>query len=218
MAYTDQNKMSGSKIASIVIVAIIHAILGYAFVTGLAYNVVKKVQEDLNVFDVEDEPPPPEEEPPPPPPDQPIEPPPVVAPPPIVQTNTLPPPVIQTQATPPPVFRPEPVATPPPPPPPPPPARPAQSASLRSGGPTNDDYPSSSQRNEEEGVVQVRMTINTDGRVESCTVTKSSGFPALDSETCKIFQRRSRWKVATDTAGNKVADTRTQSVRWQIQR
>lgn len=219
MAYTDQNKMSGSKIASIVIVAIIHAILGYAFVTGLAYNVVKKVQEDLNVFDVEDEPPPPEEEPPPPPPDQPIEPPPVVAPPPIVQTNTLPPPVIQTQATPPPVFRPEPVATPPPPPPPPPPARPAQRAKLRlNTAPTEADYPSSSLRNEEEGVTTVRVDVSPEGRVTSCSVTKSSGHPALDNETCKLMQRRARFTPATDTSGAKVADTIVQAVRWQITR
>lgn len=217
MSYTDQNTMSGSKIASIVIVAIIHAFLGYAFITGLAYNVVKKVQEDLNVFDVKDEPPPPEEEPPPPPPDQPIEPPPVVAPPPIVQTNTLPPPTIVTQATPPPVFTPAPVAAPPPP-PPPAPAKPATRATLRSGGPTNDDYPAAAQRNEEEGVVQVTLTINTDGRVEGCTVRKSSGSSTLDAETCKIFQRRARFKVATDTTGAKVSDTVTQSVRWQIER
>jgi hypothetical protein len=69
MAYAD-NKMSTGRIAAIVIVAILHALLGYAFVTGLAYNVVKKVAADLKTFNVE-EPPPPEEKPPPPPPDQP---------------------------------------------------------------------------------------------------------------------------------------------------
>ena len=88
MAYADQ-KMSSGRITAIIIVALLHALLGYAFITGLAYNVVKQVAEDLKTFDVEEEPPPPEEEPPPPPPDQPMEPPPVVSPPPIVRTNTM---------------------------------------------------------------------------------------------------------------------------------
>ena len=67
MAYTDQ-KMSGGKITAIVIVAMIHLALGYAFVTGLALNYVKKAQEKLNTFDVAPPPPPPPDVPPPPPP------------------------------------------------------------------------------------------------------------------------------------------------------
>jgi len=58
MAYTDQ-KMSGGKIVAIVIVALIHAALGYAFVTGLAFQYVKKAQEKMTTFDVEPPPPPP---------------------------------------------------------------------------------------------------------------------------------------------------------------
>ncbi len=58
MAYADQ-KMSSGRIAAIVIVALLHALLGYAFITGLAFNVVKKVAEDLKTFDVQEEPPPP---------------------------------------------------------------------------------------------------------------------------------------------------------------
>ena len=57
MSYADQ-KMSSGRMTAIVIVALLHALLGYAFVTGLAYNVVKKVSEDLKTFDVTEEPPP----------------------------------------------------------------------------------------------------------------------------------------------------------------
>src|SRR5918998_14963 len=81
MAYAD-NRMSRSRMTAIFIVAVLHALLGYALITGLAYNVVKKVAADLKTFNVEEEPPPPEEKPPPPPPDQPQVPPPVVPPPP----------------------------------------------------------------------------------------------------------------------------------------
>ncbi|MCM3612761.1 hypothetical protein M4S82_16200, partial [Planococcus sp. MERTA32b] len=108
MAYADQ-KMSSGKIVAIVIVALIHAALGYAFVTGLAFQYVKKVSEKLNTFDVEEPPPPPPDEPPPPPPDQPLQPPPVVTPPAIVQTQTPPVVVMQSVPTPPPVFVPAPV-------------------------------------------------------------------------------------------------------------
>ena len=90
MAYADRSQ-SGSRVVAIVIVALIHAVIGYAFVTGLAYQYVKKVQENLSTFEVEEPPPPPEEVPPPPPPDQAVQPPPVVTPPPIVQTNVPPP-------------------------------------------------------------------------------------------------------------------------------
>src|SRR3954464_4448125 len=106
MAYADKPPMSNSRIAAIVIVAILHALLGYAFVTGLAYNVVKKVAADLKTFNVEEEPPPPEDKPPPPPPHQPQPPPPVVAPPPIVRTNTMPPPIVSVPTAAPPIITP----------------------------------------------------------------------------------------------------------------
>ena len=96
MSYAQRRQMSSNRTAAIVIVGLIHLVLGYAIITGLAYNVVKEKLEDLKTFDVEDEPPPPPEEPPPPP-EQNVPPPPqVVAPPPIVRTNTVAPPIIST--------------------------------------------------------------------------------------------------------------------------
>jgi protein TonB len=106
MSYATRKEISGNRTAAIVIVAILHAILGYAIVTGLAYNVIKKAAEDLKTFDVEEEPPPPEETPPPPE-NQPDVPPPVVAPPPIVRIDSIaPPPVVATPVAPPPVITP----------------------------------------------------------------------------------------------------------------
>jgi periplasmic protein TonB len=77
MAYADNQEMSTGRIGSIILVVLLHAFLGYAFVTGLAYEAVKKAAEKLNVVDVQEEKPP-EEEPPPPPPDNIIPPPPPV--------------------------------------------------------------------------------------------------------------------------------------------
>ncbi len=173
MAYADQ-KMSGSKVVAIVIVAAIHLALGYAFVTGLAYQYVKKVSEKLNTFDVEEPPPPPPDEPPPPPPDVPMTPPPVVTPPPIVSAPTVAPPVISVPVPPPP----RPVEAPPPPPPPPAPPRISQAA-VAKGNPgqyfNSDNYPPSALRAGEQGRVVASLTIGTDGRVADCEVTSSSG-------------------------------------------
>jgi protein TonB len=98
MAYADQ-QMSGNKIIAIIIVAIIHIALGYALITGLAYDAVKKVVERVTTVDVS-EPPPPPDEPPPPPPDKAAPPPPVAPPPP--SSISVAPPNIRTVDTSPP--------------------------------------------------------------------------------------------------------------------
>ncbi len=215
MSYADQ-KMSGSRITAIIIVALIHAVIGYAFVTGLAYQYVKKVSEKLNTFDVEEPPPPPPDEPPPPPPDIKMVPPPVVSPPPIV-TTTAPPQVVFTQPVPPP---PAPViVVRPPPPPPPPPPRVSQAAGLK-GNPGqffgDDAYPQSAIRAEAQGRVVARLTVGTDGRVSGCDVQTSSGNSDLDSTTCRIARSRVKFTPAKDENGRPIASTYPLSVRWVL--
>lgn len=226
MAYADQ-KMSSGRITAIVIVALLHALLGYAFVTGLAYNVIKKAAEDLKTFDVVEEPPPPEEEPPPPPPEQPqveTPPPPVVSPPPIVRTQ-IETPQIQTVRQAPPVIitpkaAPAPPAPPaPPPPPPPPPPQKVQAAKARANLASyvsDADYPDSAIRNEEQGTTGFRLEIGPDGRVTNCTITRSSGSSALDNTTCRIMRSRARFTPARDNQGNPTTDTYSTSIRWVL--
>ena len=67
MAYADQ-KAGPGRIVAIAVVALLHVLIGYAFISGLAYKYVKKQVEDLDTFDIVEPPPPPEEVPPPPPP------------------------------------------------------------------------------------------------------------------------------------------------------
>ncbi|WP_374945203.1 energy transducer TonB [Sphingomonas sp.] len=219
MAYADQ-KMSSGKVIAIVIVALIHAALGYAFVTGLAYKYVKAANEKLDVFDVEPPPPPPPpEDPPPPPPDQPNLPPPpttVVTPPPVVVTNQ---PVFMntTPVIPPsqPIYPP----TPPTPPTPPAPPRVSQAAGLK-GNPGQffgpDAYPPAAQRAEAQGRVVASLTVGTDGRVSDCSVTTSSGNSDLDSTTCRIAKSRVRFSPAKDEAGNPISSKYTLPVRWVL--
>ena len=223
MAYVDQ-KMSSSRVTAIVIVALLHALLGYAFVSGLALKVAKQAVQDLKTFDVIEEPPPPEEEPPPPPETPvPVQPPPVVSPPPIVRTNTPPPPVSTVNVAPPapPITYTAPPAPPAPvaPPPPPPPPRVSQAAKARSNLNSyfsTDDYPSAALRAEEEGRASFRLEVGTNGRVTNCTITSSSGSRSLDDATCRILRSRARYTPAKDQNGNPIAASDTGSITWQL--
>ena len=218
MAYADQQQMSTSKLVSIILVVIIHALFGYALVTGLAYSAVKKVASELDMIDIQEEEPPEEiEEPPPPPPDQPIEPPPVVTPPPIVAPPAAPRPVISQQPIAPPVIRPPVVAPPPPPPPPPAPQRANPEPRGNPGNWANaNDYPSRALREEREGTTSFRVTVGADGRVSDCQITGSSGHSDLDDATCKNIQRRARFRPALDHNGEPKAASWSSRVRWQI--
>jgi protein TonB len=228
MAYTDQ-KMSGGKLTAIVIVALIHIALGYAFVTGLAYQYIKKTGENLKVIDIEEPPPPPPDiPPPPPPPDQPNTPPPpptlVVSPPPVVPPQQ---PTFQIQTTPDipkfqPIDPPTQAVEPQPPakPLPPPVEKPvvSQAASSR-GTPQSwfspEDYPDAAARAQAGGRVSVRVTVGPNGRVSDCTVVSGSGNSALDSATCRVARSRGRYTAAKDQNGNPIGDTATFNVTWR---
>ena len=101
MAYADQ-EMSGNRIVAIIIVALIHIALGYALITGLAYNAVQQVVERVTTIDIEEPPPPEPEDEPPPPPEPDTAPPPPVAPPPPISIAPAPPPIRTQQTIPPP--------------------------------------------------------------------------------------------------------------------
>ena len=214
MSYVDQG-MTPGRIWSIILVAVLHALLGYAFVTGLAYKFVKQAAEDLKTFEVQEEAPPPEE----PPPEQPKQtpPPPVTAPPPLVRLPSPPPVVVQPPLPPAPPAPITPPA-PPAPPAPPPPVRvePARARSNLASYFSDADYPAAAQRNEEQGTTAVSLTVGTDGRVTDCRVTSSSGSSTLDAATCNILRRRARFTPARDSSGNPTTDTATTRIRWVL--
>lgn len=217
MAYADREQ-SGNRTVAFVVVALIHLVIGYALVTGLAYEGVKQIMKKVTTVDIKKEEPKKE---PPPPPKKAAAPPPIVAPPVKINVNVTPPP-ITTVTTPPPVAPVVPIIAPPAPvvaPPPPPPRFQPKSATPK-GNPSSwanaNDYPSGPLRREEEGVTRFRVTVGADGRVSSCDVTGSSGSSELDSTTCSLITRRGRFNPATDGEGSPVAGAWSSSVRWQI--
>ena len=228
MAYADQ-QMSGNRVVAIIIVALIHIALGYALVTGLAYEAATKLVERVTTIDVEEPPPPePEDEPPPPEPENvpQVSPPPPVAPPPPINIAPAPPPLRTTPNIPPPappvtrIPPPAPVQAPVAPPPAPPAPSKARGASPdglgRWAARIQGDYPSSALRREESGTVTMRITIGTNGRVEACSVTGSSGSSALDDAACRGMQRYARYNPALNAAGDPISDTTTQSIRYGL--
>lgn len=83
---------------------------------------------------------------------------------------------------------------------------------------TRNDYPAQDLREGNEGTVRFRLGIGSDGKVTSCTVTGSSGFPRLDAAVCAKLSQRGRFEPATDENGAKVAGTWYNAVRWSIER
>lgn len=220
MSYLTQEQSKNRPIA-IGLVVLLHALLGWALISGLAVDVAKKVIEDLKTVNIEEEAPPPEEPPPPPPKLEEI--PPYVPPPDVVvETPSAPPPTITTQTVmpSPPPAPPQPTFTPPAPQPPAPapvPGTPA-TAIARTFEVSPDDYPDASRRAGEEGVTGVSVTIGTDGRVQggSCQVVASSGFSRLDAKACQIAERRWRFKPATEN-GQPITTTVRRSYRWRLE-
>ncbi|MHB9878668.1 energy transducer TonB [Pacificimonas sp. ICDLI1SI03] len=215
--------MSNKRLVSLILVGLIHVALGYAVISGLALKAVKVVAGPLETFEVE-EPVEPEEEPPPPP-EQLDEIPPYVPPPDIVVQNLPPPPApVTTVRTPPPPAPPPRVQIPAPPAPPAPPPAPdlSRQAEPRRGsdfGFGQDDYPSASLRNEEEGTVTITYQIGTNGRVVngSCRVVDSSGHSRLDDQSCRLAERNFRFNPGLNRAGEEAVTSRTDRFRWEIQ-
>lgn len=213
MAYADQ-QMSGNRIVAIVIVALIHVALGYALITGLAYEAVSKAIERVTTVDIEEPPPP--EEPDEPPPPEPNAPPPPVAPPPPISIATSPPP-IQVQTTIPPPSPPALVIPPPAPPPPPSQARGASPRDLNNwAARIQRNYPRSAERRGVEGTVGVVVGINAEGRVSSCRVSNSSGSGDLDEAACEGMRRYARFNPALNAAGNPTSGSYSTRIVYRL--
>lgn len=214
MAYADQS-MSGNRITALVVVAIIHIVVGYALVSGLAYEAAQKVVQKVTTIDIEEEVKKEEEPPPPPPKKVDVPPPPVkvVAPP--VKIDIAPSqPTVQTQPEPPKVIPLPPVIQAPAAP------RVTPKGAVPKGNPgswaTTNDYPSRALREERAGTTGFKVSVGADGRVTDCQITSSSGHADLDEATCANVRRRARFTPATDGEGQPTSGTYSNRVRWVI--
>ncbi len=182
MDFSEYERAPGKKLGGIAFVILLHVLIVYALMTGLARKVVEAIKAPIETKIIEEikPPPPPDLPSPPPPPKMVAPPPPPFIPPPEVQVATPPPQNTIAAVT---SVKPEsPVFAPPQPPAPAAPAQgPAQvSAVIDFSTCSRPEYPRNSLRNAETGIVTLQFLIGVDGRVMDSKVQKSSGFKDLD--------------------------------------
>ena len=179
MDYAEQQRDPFKHLLGLAIVVLLHVLIVYALVTGLAHKVIEVIKKPIETKIVEEAKPPPPPETPPPPPPKLTTPPPPFIPPPEVQIAVTPPPAATITA----------VTTTPPPPvaaivPQAPPTThvPVRVAPIVDVGKTcpSPTYPPASQRAEETGTVELRFLIDVDGRVIKSEVVRTSGHKRLD--------------------------------------
>lgn len=180
LSYAESQRRVGRHPVSISVVVVLHLLLGWALVSGLARKVVEVVQAPIEtrvIEEVKPPPPPPPENLPPPP--KSLPPPPAYVPPPEVQLapRVDAPTITTTHEAPPPQevhVSPAPPAVQAPPAPPRVAARPAI-ANVQACAPTADDYPAAASRAEATGTTRIRFTVDATGRLSSAEVIKSAG-------------------------------------------
>lgn len=199
----EQSVSSQKKLTGFVLVLLLHAVLIYALINGMAQEFVKKIANEpleVNIIAEVKLPPPP----PPPPPKQEEAKPKEVMPPPayvppvevnvsssetqdtITATTSSEPPKSEPVA--PPTVEVEAKVEPAPPAPPPPKPKERTKASTKLGC-SKPPYPAESQELEEEGNVTLGITTDVDGNVVEIKIIKSSGFTRLDDAAKQAFGR-----------------------------
>jgi protein TonB len=69
------------------------------------------------------------------------------------------------------------------------------------GNLTNGDYRAARAPSGAAGTVRVSFRIRSDGGVDQCRVTGSSGYPQFDQATCRLIEQRFRFRPALDEQG-----------------
>jgi periplasmic protein TonB len=227
--YADTQRSGSKSAVGFGVVVVLHLILGWALLNGLAQRMVEVIKGPIDTKIIEEAakpPPPPPENLPPPPKFQP--PPPSFVPPPEVNVNPPPTPapvITTTQVAPPPapfVPAPPPVVAAPPAPPAPPRAA-AQPVIANAGecAPGPDDYPAAAKRAEATGITRIRFTVGPDGRLAGAPqVVKSAG----SSREHKMLDRvaasklsECKFKAGIDENGKPVGASFDVDYVWKLE-
>lgn len=82
----------------------------------------------------------------------------------------------------------------------------ARRAEKISGELKTRDFPRSGADQRDGRFIVVRYAVGTDGRARNCRVVQSSGSAEADAITCRLIEKRFRYRPAVDSAGNPVTD------------
>ncbi|MEH3035687.1 MAG: energy transducer TonB [Sphingomonas adhaesiva] len=78
------------------------------------------------------------------------------------------------------------------------------------------DYPGEVGEAGIHGTVTVKFMVWTDGRVRTCQIARSSGNPTLDETTCRLIQKRFRYRPSLDGEGRPVPAWLIENHEWVI--
>ncbi|RHW18896.1 energy transducer TonB [Sphingomonas gilva] len=84
------------------------------------------------------------------------------------------------------------------------------------GSMSDSDYPRGLGEAGIQGTVSVRYTVGIDGRARDCEVTESSGSAVLDETTCRLIERRFRFRPSLDDRGRPVPATIVENHSWIV--
>ncbi len=223
MDYAQQQRNPGKHLTGFMVVVVLHIILGWALVNGLARKIVEVVKAPIEtkiIEEVKPPPPPPPENLPPPPKTAP--PPPSYVPPPEVQIANPPPaPTITVQREAPPPQAP--VAIAPPPGPPTPPAPPVQRQAIPPkidvSSCEKPEYPAAAARAEATGITKIRFTVDATGKVSNTTLEKPSGssreHKQLDRAAIDALSK-CPFKPGMDETGKPIGATTVVEYVWKL--
>ena len=225
MNYAEQQRNPGKHAIGIGFVIVLHILLGWALLNGLARTVIEVIKGPIDtkiIEEVKPPPPPPENLPPPP---KFAPPPPSFVPPPEVVVNPPPAPaptITVTTVAPPPA--PVVIAPPAPPAPPPAPAPPSVAArpaigNVASCAPGPDDYPVVAIREEATGITKIRFRVDASGKLAASEVGKSAGgsraHKALDRVAVTKLSECS-FRPGIDETGKAVGGTFDVEYVWKL--
>lgn len=222
MDYAEAQRNPGKHSVGLIVVIVLHVLLGWLLVSGLAKRVVEvalKPVETKLIEEIKPPPPPPPENLPPPPKNMP--PPPSFVPPPEVNVNPppTPAPTITTTTVAPPPQAPAPVIAAPAPPAPPAPPRVARAAQIDFANCEKPEYPSKARQAEATGVTRIRFSIDESGNVVKAEITGSSGSSRehrmLDKQAVEALSA-CRFKPGTDENGKPVGAFSNVEYVWKL--
>ncbi len=223
MNYAERQRNPSRHLVGFGVVVVLHILLAWALMAGLARKIVEVVQplETKIIEEVKPPPPPPPENLPPPPKNLP--PPPSFVPPPEVQVTPppTPQPTITTTTVEPP---PAPVTIAPAPTPEAPPAAAtgpaARPARIDVNACAKPEYPAAAARAQAAGTTSIRFTLDAEGKVSKAEIVKSSGSSRenrlLDRSALEALSK-CPGTPGTDEAGRAVGGaTTTVHYDWKL--
>jgi periplasmic protein TonB len=195
--YAERERNPARHLPSIAMVVLLHIVLGYALVTGLARKVVEIMKAPIETKIIEEIKKPPPDVPPPPPPKLATPPPPFIPPPEIniqVPVQQVAPTITTVTTTPPPPGPPPVIAPPQPVAPPAPVVRKNYKAAFR----VEPTFPRQAQKDGISGRVVAHVVVAPNGEVKEVRIISGQPPRVFDRE---VIRALSQWKFNPEPVG-----------------